>query len=651
MTHALHARYPQVFTPIRLGQVEIRNRIFLPAHTTNFAENFLPTARHLAYLRERASGGVGLLFMDPLRVHPTALGRAAGLAGASAESLPKLQEITSAMRAEGARVFTQITHTGRHSDNFTDRLPAWGPTPMPWTTSGELPHQMTRSEMAEVRDCYVTTAEFAIEAGFEGIEVHFGHGHLLHQFLSPACNDRSDMYGGSFEARLKYPFEVLNAVLGAVGDKIPVGVRVSVADLMSGGCTDEEMTEIIRRVAETPKVAFIHASVAAYHWPSIGHHVADMSHDPHPYLERTLEVAEVTGDVPILVVNRYRSLKEAESALETGKVHMVGMNRAHMADPHLVRKSEAGDEARVRPCISSNHCIGQIALHRPISCMMNPRVGKESAWPATPEATDTRRVLVVGGGPAGLEAARVASLAGHDVTLWEASDALGGLLQLAGLGYRRGDLAQMREFLMAELAETDAKVEFGRRATAESIAAFGADSIILATGAVAEAWPDGISRSVEDALADEAADWTGRNVVIVDKNGSWSPLSVAETLAARGAKVTVTSSPDSPFWDVNIYSRMTAMERLSELGVVLRPGLSLKEARSGEAEFFNKFTGQTETLEGIDELLFASRGVSSFALQSALEELGVPLRVVGDALAPHSLFEAMHDAQAAARAL
>ena len=647
---SLTDRYPNVFRPFSIGDVEIRNRIFLPAHTTNFAENFLPTARHLAYLRERAAGGVGLMFMDPLRVHRTSLGRAAGLAGPSAESLPLLQDITAALKSEGARVFTQITHTGRHSDNFTDRLPAWGPSPTPWTTSGELPHQMTRAEMAIVRDCYVETADFAVEAGFEGMEIHFGHGHLLHQFLSPACNQREDDYGGSFEARLRYPMEVFEAVMGAVGSRVPVGVRVSVADLMAGGCTDEEMREIVRRAAATPGCAFVHVSVAAYHWPSIGHHVSDMSYPPHPFLDETVRLAEVTGDVPVLAVNRYRSLTDAEDALSTGAIHMVGMNRAHMADPRLIQKTRDGEEDRIRPCISSNHCIGQIALHRPISCMMNPRVGKEGAWPETPEQAQTPlRVLVVGGGPAGMEAARTSALRGHDVTLWEASDRLGGKLVLGGLGHRRDDLNQMRDYLEAELRRTLARIEISRPADPASVAGFGADRVILAIGAIDEPLPHGMSRSIESALAEVDGDWKGRRIAIVDKSGSWASLSAAETLAARGAEVTVLSSPDSPFWDVNIYSRMIAMERLSEQGVRLRPGVSVKAVKLPRLELLNKFTGEAECLDRLDEVLFASRGLSSFAFQSALEDLGAPLTVVGDALAPHSLFEAIHDAQAAGR--
>ncbi|OWT63938.1 oxidoreductase [Candidimonas nitroreducens] len=645
-------KYPHVFTPFRIGKVEVRNRIFLPAHTTNFAENFLPTDRHKAYLVERAKGGIGLIFLEPLRVHRTSLGRAGGISGAVPASLPKLRGITDAIKAEGARAFTQITHTGRHSDNFTDRLPAWGPSPVPWTTSGEIPHTMTRREMDEVTDSYVRTARFAVEAGFEGLEVHFGHGHLLHQFLSPACNVREDEYGGAFENRLRYPLEVFDAVLGAVGKQIEIGVRVSVADLMHGGMSQDESFEAIRRAAQRQGCKFVHASVAAYHWPSIGHHVADMSYPSHPYLDDTLRLHDVLGDMPLLAVNRYTSLKDCEDALATGKIAMVGMNRAHMADPYIIAKTIQGNENDIRPCISSNHCIGQIALHRPAACMMNPRMGKESEWSEPPEpARHRKRVLVVGGGPAGLEAARVASLRGHNVVLWEAGSTLGGRLLVGELGHGRADLKRMRKYLVDQLERTSTKVELAHVADPQGIASFAPDVVILSIGSQVEALPPGMTGTVEEAIADTSACHHGRHVAIFDKSGSWAGLSAAETLAFRGADVTVFSSPDSPFWDVNIYSRMTAMERLEQQGVKLRPGHVLLGIREGRALMRNKFSAEQVDYGPFECFLYASRGISAFVMQSEIERLGITVVTVGDALAPHSLFEAIYDANAAARLL
>ncbi|MEM8854344.1 MAG: NAD(P)/FAD-dependent oxidoreductase [Pseudomonadota bacterium] len=648
----MSAALADVFSPFAIGGVTFRNRIFLPAHTTNFARDFLPTAENVAYLRERARGGVALVIVEPLRVHRTSLGRSGGLSGGDRRALPGLQAMVEAIKGEGARAFVQITHAGRHGENAVDRLPAWGPSAVPWVAGGEMPHAMTRREMDDVREAYVETAHLAVEAGFEGMEIHLGHGHLLHQFLSPAANVRDDAYGGSLDNRMRYPLEVLRAVTEAVGDTVLVGVRMSVDDLMDDGVPPHEHRTLAARAVGVPGVAFVNASVAAYQWPSIGHHVADMSAPAHPYLDLTQELRAVIGEVPLFTANRYRTLTDAQRALATGAIQMVGMNRAHMADPSLIAKTKAGRAGDVRPCVANNYCIGQIALHRPIACMMNPRVGKEEAWPEEPPISSApQRVLVVGGGPAGMEAARVAALAGHAVTVWERSATLGGRLGVAGTGHGRGDLHTMRAYLLGQLQASGATVETGVDATPDTIAAFGADAVILAVGAVADPLPFGDMTTVDAALAEPRTIWDGATVVLVDDAGSWASLTAAETLVHEGAEVTVISRPDGPLWDVTIYSRMTALERLAALGVALRPGLIAVSREADGLVCRHKYTGETMRYGPFDRLIHVGRGTGAHALQSALEDRGLAVHVIGDALAPRTLFEAMHDANAAARGL
>lgn len=647
----MSARYPLATSPFDLAGVEVRNRIFLPAHTTNFGRDFLPTDTHVAYLAERARAGVGLVIVEPLRVHRTSLGRAGGLTGTDRRALPGLRRIVEAVTATGARIFVQITHAGRHGPNDTDRLPAWGPSAMPWVAGGEVPHAMTRAEMEEVRDAYLETAALALEAGFEGIEVHIGHGHLLHQFLSPAANTREDAWGGSLENRQRFPMEVVAAVADFAGGRVPVGIRTSVDDLMPGALGPEEQRQITARIAALPGVAFVNASVAAYQWPSIGHHVADMAHPPHPFRDLTEALRPVIEDKPLLTANRYRTLAEVEETLARGAIDMVGINRAHMADPALLPKSLAGREAEVRPCVSHNFCIGQVGAHRPISCMMNPRVGREAEWPEVPESVkNPLRVLVLGGGPAGLEAARVAALAGHVVTLWERAEALGGRLTLAGTGHGRGDLHAMRDWLVAGAAAAGVEIRIGMEATREAVAGFGADAVLLATGATHRA--DGFGTiTVPDVLAAPRGRWAGQRVAIIDAAGSWATLSAAETLAASGAEVDVIAGPATPLWAVTLYSRMTALERLASAGVRMRTGHSPVSLTGGALACRVAGTGETVTLGPFDTIVASDIGQAAGAFQSELEAAGLPVTVIGDANAPRTLFEAMHEAQTAARAL
>lgn len=648
------ARYPLTMRPFDLAGVEVRNRVFLPAHTTNFGRDFLPTDEHVAYLAERARAGVGLVFVEPLRVHRTSLGRSGGLSGSDRRALPGLTRIVAAVKAEGARIFAQITHAGRHGPNETDRLPAWGPSAVPWVPGAEIPHAMTQAEMDAVRAAYVETAELAIEAGFEGMEVHIGHGHLLHQFLSPAANVREDDWGGSFEKRLRYPLKVVETLLDAIGGRVPLGIRTSVDDLMPDGLGAQEQRDIVAHFAALPGVAFVNASVAAYQWPSIGHHVADMAHPAHPFRELTEMLRPVIGGLPLLTANRYRTLAEVEETLERGVIDMVGMNRAHMADPELLPKSLAGREAEIRPCIAHNYCIGQIGAHRPIACMMNARVGRETKWSEAPVAAHRKRVLVIGGGPAGLEAARVAALAGHDVTVWEKGEEPGGRLTLAGTGTGRGDLHAMRDWLSDATGRAGVALRMGTMATVRDVAAFGADAVILASGATHSAQPlPGVEPvDVPTALGTPRGEWLDRRVVILDEAGSWATLSAAETLAAAGASVEIVALPGAPLWAVTLYSRMTALERLAKAGVRVRTSLAaLSVDRRGGLICRVAGTGETVPLGPFDRFVHSDRGIAATRLQSELEEAGLPVRTIGDAAVPRTLFEAMHDANVAARSL
>ena len=646
------SRHEKVMTPFDLAGVEVRNRVFLPAHTTNFGVDFLPTERHVAYLRERAKS-VGLVIVEPLRVHRTSLGRSGGLSGSDRRALDGLRRIVDAVREEGARIFVQITHAGRHGPNDTEGLPAWGPSAIPWVAGGEIPHAMSRAEMIEVREAYLETAGLAAEAGFEGMEVHIGHGHLLHQFLSPSSNQRDDDYDGSLDNRMRFPLEVLAAVTGAMAGVMPVGIRTSVDDLMAGALGPEEQREITARAVRVPGVAFVNASVAAYQWPSIGHHVADMAHPPHPFRDLTEALRPVIGDLPLLTANRYRTLAEVEDTLARGQIDMVGMNRAHMADPHLIEKSLAGREDEIRPCVAHNFCIGQVGAHRPISCMSNPRVGREEHWSEEPAITDRpRRVLVLGGGPSGMEAARVASLAGHDVSLWERSDRLGGVLSLAGTGAGRGDLHKLRDWLLGAVERAGVRVRLGVEATAEEVTSAAPDVVVLATGAHRSAQSvAGIDTLTAEQAIASAGDWAGRRVAIRDDEGSWATLSAAETLAQAGASIEIFQVSTAPLWSVSLYSRMTALERLAKAGVIFRLGHAISGGSDGALHCRINPLGRDERLGPYDAVVHVAPGTAASDLQTALEESGVKLIVIGDATAPRTLFEAMQDAQRVARAL
>lgn len=641
--------YPHVFSPAEIGGITLRNRVFVSAHTTNFGAGFLPTERHVAYHRERARGGAGLIITEPLRVHPTSLGRAGGLA-ADPAALPMLTKITEAVRAEGAAIFSQITHAGRHSENVFRRTAAWGPTSRRWTAGGHVPHAMSRRDMTEVRDAYVQAAELAAQAGFQGVEIHFGHGHLLHQFISPASNDRADEYGGSEERRLRYPLEVLDAVLDAVGDRVVVGVRMSADELVAGGQDLDAGRRIAHLLDTTRPIGFLNVSLASYTVPSIGHHVADMSEGHTPYLDQALAVAKECTSTPVLAACRFVDLADAERGLASGVLAAVAMTRAHIADPYLLAKAAAGEEHRIRPCVSCNFCIGEIAGHRPMTCMMNPRAGREAEWPEQPGTSpEPGRVLVVGAGPAGMETARLAAERGHSVRVWETGPEPGGQLRIGRRGVGRGDLDRLRAHLQQRLADLAVPVLTSTPATVDDVLADAPDTVVLATGARHAArevpgWGPALTG------ADVLRGRYGRNVVLLDDDGGWTAASVAETAARGGAAVHLVTAAGTALHGVTEYSRMTAVERLRDLGVQLWTSAHATFTRD-TATITSALVDTTTTVTDVTDVVALDPPAARDDLAAPLAEAGLSVHVIGDAVAPRTLLEAMTEANVVGRAL
>lgn len=639
----------RALSPVSLGELELRNRIFVSAHTTNFARDFLPTDRHVAYHRARARGGAGLIITEPLRVHETSLGRVGGLL-ASPEARRGLERITEAVRSEGAAVFSQITHAGRHSENLFHRRESWGPSARRWNQTGQVPHAMTRAEMRIVRDAYRAAARLAVDSGFQGVEVHLGHGHLLHQFISPAANDRSDAYGGDEEGRWRFPLEVLDAVLDEVGTQALVGARLSADELVPGGQDLDQGIRLASRLDTTRGLGFLNVSLASYTVPSIGHHVADMSEGRTPYLEQALALARACTRTPVMAACRVVDLDDAERALADGHLSMVAMTRAHIADPDLIEKARQGREDRIRPCVSCNFCIGEIGAHRPLTCMMNPEVGREGE-PAQPTARPLD-VCVVGAGPAGMEAAATAAEQGHRVTLWERDTALGGRTVVARRGHGRGELDLLRAYQETRLDHLGVRVRTGESVDTEVLAGERPEALVLACGAGSEearvpGW--GIALTAEGALEDPTR-WRGRRVVVLDEEGSWASASAVETLAEAGAEVHLVTSGATPWWGVNDYSRMTLLERVVGAGVSVWPSGEVRCLRP-EVTIGSPLHPGRHTLSEVAALFLVRPPVARDALVHNAQDRGIPVRVVGDALAPRSLLQAIHEGRKAGLAL
>jgi 2,4-dienoyl-CoA reductase-like NADH-dependent reductase (Old Yellow Enzyme family) len=660
------ARYPHVFRPLALGPRRVRNRVFVPAHTTNYGEDNLPSERHLAYHRERAAGGVGLIIFEGIRVHRSSLGRRQGVNGYDRAAIPRFARIASAVQAEGALLFGQVIHLGRHIDGNYARTPAWSASAIPWAPTAPPPHPMTEAEIEQVIAAHAEVARNLVEAGLDGIELTMAHGHLLQQFLSPAVNRRTDSWGGSEANRMRLAAECLAAVRAAVGDSVALGLRVSADEFLDGGLALADMQRIVPELCRRARVDFVNVSHSAYHGSrTISTQMADMAfpQDSFHHLPRGIAAAlKAAGfDIPVFAVCRFRSVAEADAFLAAGDVAMVGMARAHIAEPALLRHAAEGREHESRPCIACNQgCAGFLAQSLAITCLANPRAGREAEWPEPPPpAARPRRVLVVGGGPGGMEAATVAARRGHSVELWEATDALGGRLRWSETRGVRAEAALLLRHQRAALARAGVTLRLSTAATPEAILDHGADLVLLATGAEPEgtAFPGGgEGLSLDAALAEPEA--LPQSVVVQDLVGSFALAGFVEWLADTGRRVLLVAPTGTPGWQVNIYSSYAWRHRLTEKGVQILAlhAISAWDAARGLLRLTDLSTGAESERRDIGAVVAPGHGrprdslAAGIAALAAARNRAPELRLIGDAASPRSALEAVFEGHEAGRA-
>lgn len=651
--------YPHVFTPLSLGKVEVHNRIFVPAHTTNYGLDHLPTARHLAYHEARARGGAGLIIFESIRVHRTSLGKPQGIAGYDRRTIHPFREIANAVHRHGAALFGQLIHLGRQTDGDALRVPAWGPSPIPWDTTAPVPHAMDREDIAALISGFVASAENILEAGLDGFEVHVGHGHLLQQFLSPASNERTDDYGGSEANRMRLTIEVLAALRAAVGPDTCMGIRVSGDEFLPDGLTLADMSRIVPRLLDAVRIDFVNVSHSAYHGSySLSTQIADMAFpvEPFRHIARTMKqsVLQSGHNTPVMAVCKFRSITDAEDMLAAGSADMVGMARAHIADPNIVAKAAAGHASKTRPCIGCNQgCAGFLEKGLPITCMVNPGAGKETEW--TPEPSDSptsvrKRVLVVGGGPGGLEAAWVAAARGHEVTLWERDAAVGGALRALHHMPLRHDFLALLDHQVRSCERFGVTIETGVAADAERVADHHADVVVVALGAdlAPVEFPAGGSGITLVAALESPGD-LGATVAFYDLTGSWGAISVAEHLARIGKHVTIFTPGPVAGWRVTQYSRTAIAKRLRELGVKIATAHHVIGWDDEVLQVTPLDSGVTEVRHGFDSVVAAGHGVARTRLAGELAEAGIQVVSVGDCLAPRTALEAVFEGHEVAR--
>lgn len=650
MTTPMNNPAPALFTPLLIGGVEVRNRILSSAHLTNYAEDGLPSERHLAYWREKARGGIGLIITEGSLVHPSSRTPETRFIEMWSDAVVEpLARIADAVHADGAAIFAQLNHMGM----------GWAPSP--WLRpNGMRAHEMTAAEIAELVDAFAGAARRAQLAGLDGVEVHASHGYLIEQFLSPLSNRRTDAYGGSETNRMRLLLEVLRAIREQVGEDFVVGIRISGDQFTPGGISLADMVRLVPQITAAVTLDFLNVSYYRNQdYGPAGNSIVPM-YVPEGRFVYLAEAIKAVTSLPVFCVNRIVDPRMAEQIIAEGRADMVAMTRANIADPHLSRKAAEGRLDEIRPCIGVNEgCLGQVmnGSASPMTCAVNPGAGHEHA-PATP-AGSPRRIAVIGGGIAGLELARVAAERGHRVRLYERGARLGGQLLTAALIPRLDAMARPMAYFERQFELLGVDVELGREVTAQNAAELEADAIVVATGSRAAGWADGglaaapglAWSSVRDAFG---ADYSGRRVLVYATDQSMEPLGLASLLAAQGADITFATPATALGAMVENGTRPFVLDELRRAGVELAVLSTLAVAADGLTTLRRGDRGDRviPVAEEFGAVLLGFGAVADDGLYRDLEGRAAhELHVVGDAYAPRRLVAATQQAYALATAL
>jgi 2,4-dienoyl-CoA reductase-like NADH-dependent reductase (Old Yellow Enzyme family)/thioredoxin reductase len=555
--------------PYRLKHLTLRNRILLTSHEPAYPEDGMPKQRYRAYQVERAKGGVALtMTAGSAAVSKDSPPVFNNILAYKDEVVPWVRELTDAVHAEGAAVMIQLTHLGRRTRwDKGDWLPAVSPSHKREASHRAFPKKLEDWDIERIIRDFADAAERMQAGGMDGVEIE-AYGHLMDQFWSPLTNELDAPYGGSLDNRLRFTFDVLAAMRARVGADFILGLRYTGDEGLEGGLGKADGLEISRRLKDSGLVDYLnvvrgHIDTDAGLTDVIP--IQGMASAPH--LDFAGEIRAATG-FPTFHAAKITDVATARYAIASGKLDMVGMTRAHMTDPHIVRKIRAGQEDRIRPCVGANYCLDRIYQGGAAYCIHNAATGRELAMPheIAPAATK-KKVVIVGAGPAGLEAARVAGERGHAVTVFEAADAAGGQIRLTARSPRRREMISIVDWRLAECERLGVRFAFNAWAEADDVLAEAPDVVIVATGGLPHtevlARGNELVVSAWDILSGDAK--PGANVLVYDDAGDHAGLQAAEIIAAAGAKVEI-MTPDRSFapevMAMNLVPYMRSLQKL-----------------------------------------------------------------------------------------
>ncbi|MEM7426387.1 MAG: FAD-dependent oxidoreductase [Pseudomonadota bacterium] len=648
--------FPNLLSPIGIGHVTLRNRVLVTAHVPGIEQEGLVSDAYIAYQRARARGGAGLQISGSTQVHRTgSVGAGRSLNNTKPEIIGGYRRLADAVHAEGGRFLIQLGHSAATVNDQAPGRPLIAPSPVPSQIIKETPQRMTGAMIAEVVEAYAASAGRVQDGGLDGVEILAAFGQLPAAFLSPLTNRRDDQFGGPLENRLRFLREVIVAIRERVGASFIVGVRLPGSEHVDGGLTRDEMEVVAEMLEADGGIDYLNVAVGTNY-----DRIMRMEHWPPTPAPAGLYVplaaalkARVT--LPVFTTGRITDPALAEDILCRGDADMVGMTRAHIADPDLVSKLLEDRAEDIRPCVGANLCISNATEGKPIRCIHNPEAAREHELAEAVPAMKPKRVAVIGGGPAGLEAARVAAERGHRVDLYEAGEELGGQFRRWALAPLTREYSRSLDWFERQLTRLQVAVHRSCTVDPDMLAGLEADEIILATGSIplgdemiegAAGSPVALVSPWE--LMDRAAE--EEHVVLVDEGGGRGGLSAVDAVLDVN-RVTIVSTDFSIGELVNPNIRTPLYKRFLSRGAVFRPAEALVRLEGRCVVTRNIYSGQESRIEDVDVLVNWRGNRVCNDLEAALDANGLRYKLIGDCLAPRHLHTAIAEGALAAREL
>jgi 2,4-dienoyl-CoA reductase-like NADH-dependent reductase (Old Yellow Enzyme family) len=650
--------FPNLFSPLQVGSYRLKNRIMNTGHAAHFQTgDGLPTERYVDYVAERAKGGVGIIVTGHTVPHYDG-DASLSLASYDDRITAVYQRFAEATHAYDVPILAQLGHRGRRIADAGAYLqrPSLAPSAVPapdFSTPQMVPHAMTTGEVAEVVVSFAEAAKRVRQGGMDGVELSVGMDYLFANFLNEKANFRDDKYGGAnLEERMTFLDEVVEAVRGELGPELLLGIRFY-DDLVDYSLGLEDYKQVARLLEQAGKVDYFNMWQGIVpsprsgrdHWPAHYQEPGAFAHLPAGLKEAV--------SLPVVGTGRIDSPALAERLIADGKADIIGLARALIADPHWPNKAREGRIEDLRTCIAcTQSCVGHIYVGMGVGCIYNPVTGREREWAELPPAETKQKVVIVGGGPAGMEAARIAARRGHEVVLFEKDRRLGGQINLVMRTPARESFEEIILYFERQLAKLAVDLRLGREAGVQEILAEAPDAVLIATGSTPfRPQIIGVEQAhvltAREVLQGNAE--IGDSIVVVDTIGRAEAPSVAEFLADRGKAVEIVTGLEFVGRDMPVPAWHYQIERLLKKGVTLTPFTGVWEVTEGSLDVYNVVTWEPATIEGVDTVVLASGGLADDGLYHRLVGEVPLLRSIGDCYQPRDIELAVVDGHRAAR--